>query len=116
MPSMRVWCAHRRGQMFGGLKQHSWIGGALANSPSCYFVGFVPNLYRRRSSSTSACTSYVEETDQMLTGLRDLLRHTRATAIVGDLLKGRARDSRLRDMGPRATTHATQSVSQSITL
>ena len=40
----------------------------------------------------------------MLTGLRDLVRYTHATAIVGDILKIRARDIGLGDMaivGPR---------------
>lgn len=34
----------------------------------------------------------------MLTGLRELLRYTRATTIVGDILKVRARDIGLGDM------------------
>jgi V/A-type H+-transporting ATPase subunit B len=52
----------------------------------------------------------------MLTGLTDLLRYTRATAIVGDLLKVRARDIGLGDMALVEMPDGTQSLAQAIQL
>jgi V/A-type H+/Na+-transporting ATPase subunit B len=52
----------------------------------------------------------------MLTGLTDLLRYTRATAIVGDLLKVRARDVGLGDMALVEMPDGTQSLAQAIQL
>src|SRR5262249_35262013 len=54
--------------------------------------------------------------DRMPTGLKDLLRHTRATAIVGDLLKVRAHDIGLGDMAVVETPDGTQSLAQAIQL
>ena len=52
----------------------------------------------------------------MPTGLTDLLRYTRATAIVGDLLKVRARDIGLGDMALVEMPDGTQSLAQAIQL
>jgi V/A-type H+-transporting ATPase subunit B len=52
----------------------------------------------------------------MLTGLTDLLRYTRATAIIGDLLKVRARDIGLGDMALVEMPDGTQSLAQAIQL
>jgi V/A-type H+/Na+-transporting ATPase subunit B len=52
----------------------------------------------------------------MLAGLRDLLHYTRATAIVGDLLKIRGRDVGLGDMAIVETPDGAQSLAQAIQL
>src|SRR5262249_54597000 len=52
----------------------------------------------------------------MPTGLGDLLRHTHATAIVGDLLKIRAKDIGLGDMALVEMPDGAQSLAQAIEL
>src|SRR5215472_8507794 len=52
----------------------------------------------------------------MLTGLGDLLRYTRATAIVGDILKMRASDIGLGDMAIVEMGDGEQSLAQTIQL
>src|SRR5262249_9243027 len=57
-----------------------------------------------------------EANDPMPTGLGDLLRHTHATAIVGDLLKIRAKDIGLGDMALVEMPDGAQSLAQAIEL
>jgi V/A-type H+/Na+-transporting ATPase subunit B len=57
----------------------------------------------------------VEEGSQM-TGLRELLRYARATAIVGDILKIRAHDIGLGDMARVEMPDGEQSLAQTIQL
>jgi len=57
-----------------------------------------------------------EGNDSMSSGLGDLLRHTHATAIVGDLLKIRAQDVGLGDMALVEMPDGAQSLAQAIEL